>query len=145
MGHHHKKNKKKSLSEDKLLYRHYFQIVMLSHKLLCNNSKLDSCLNLTVKLCNSLELTKSLNRIYSDVLAVYLYALLKKCSCKVCSGDSTENLLLLCLCSECKVKVVDSLCQSLCISKDLCVLVSALTKILCEYLLCRCCSSLAKP
>ena len=113
-------------------------------KLLSYNSELDSSLNLAVKLCNSLELTKCLNRVYSDVLAVYLDALLLKCSSKVSSCYSTKDLLLLCLSSDSEVKVVDCLSQSLCVSKDLSVLVSALTKVLSEYLLCRSSSSLSE-
>ena len=64
-------------------------------RLLSNNGKLDSSLNLTVKLSNSLELTKSLNRVYSDVLAVNLDTLLLKSSSEVSSCNCTEDLLLL--------------------------------------------------
>ena len=42
-----------------LNYKYYLAVT--SCVLLCNNSELDSCLNLAVKLCNSLELTESLN------------------------------------------------------------------------------------
>nr|DAF45569.1 MAG TPA: hypothetical protein [Siphoviridae sp. ctBLh2] len=99
------------------------------------NREFDRSLDLLVQAGRSLVLADGLDRIDADLLAIHRDAFGGESLGQVGSGHRTEELAFLGLDSQRQRQVGDRLGQSLCVGKDLGILVGALAQVLGQHLL----------